>query len=106
MRINREYFAWAAGLFEGEGSIGANPHFRTRYLRVASTDFDVISKFVAIVQLGKVFGPYQNGIGNKLIYRWQCGTFEHVQAIICLLWPWLHSRRRQRITELMRSACA
>ena len=48
--------AWAAGLFEGEGTI-------TRcdgrlHLRMQLTDLEVLERFAEIVGTGKIYGPY------------------------------------------------
>lgn len=54
--------AWAAGLFEGEGTI----IIRTRPedqidVQLGMTDKDVVDRFCEIVGVGKVHGPYQYG---------------------------------------------
>lgn len=105
---NREDLAWAAGLFEGEGTFstrsGRNGGKRDRGLtaKIKMADEDVVRKFYSIVTVGNLTGPYpSDGIGTKSLWVWQTGSFEGVQAVIAMLWPWLHSRRKARAKELL-----
>lgn len=107
--VNREQLAWAAGLFEGEGclstrgkSVNILRKYRDRGLVAAMkmTDEDVIFRFKQIVGVGNITGPY-NKIGKKTWWVWQAGSFEHVQALIAILWPWLCRRRKDRAKELL-----
>lgn len=56
-------FAWAVGLFEGEGCIDtvSSPHGRRRVYpraRLTTTDFDVVQRFARLGFGGRVGGPY------------------------------------------------
>jgi hypothetical protein len=53
--VNPE-IAWAAGLFEGEGSI-THVYGRTQ-LRIHMTDFEVLERFLEIIGAGRIYGPY------------------------------------------------
>jgi len=63
--------AWAAGLFEGEGSVcwlnmSTTNQRRVPNLGLSTTDEDVIRRFHSIVGVGFVYGPYSNsGVGDK-----------------------------------------
>ena len=99
--------AWAAGLFEGEGCF----YFGHRNLQatLAMTDADVVDRFERIVGFGHRSvreGDHKNdkrGYKNewKPIYRWSARSFEHVQALIAMLWPYLGDRRKARAKELL-----
>jgi hypothetical protein len=94
--------AWAAGLFEGEGSF---THQSQRYFRLAahlaSTDEDVVRTFQRVVGIGSVTGPHSRGKAHwKPVWRWQT-TGADVERVYHLLEPWLHSRRRARFGELL-----
>ena len=103
--LNREDLAWAAGLFEGEGSIvkgkrgeggGQN---RSPRLALSMTDEDIVRRFAGIVDCGTISlyqPPFEN---RKLQYKWSCSRFEHVQAIVAVFWPWLGERRRAKAHE-------
>ena len=96
--------AWAAGLFEGEGSILVpTERMRSIRLRVGSTDRDVLDRLVQVIG-GKVRGPYQpNGRntppGRKPIYMWEVQGTNPAQQVLRLFWPYLGIRRRARAAE-------
>jgi hypothetical protein len=58
--MNDEYaqIAWAAGLFEGEGTIvdSAGPV----QLRVKMTDLDVLERLLDVFGVGEIYGPYES----------------------------------------------
>ena len=103
---------WAAGLFEGEGSIErwrptgqGNQQAR---LAVSMTDRDVLERFAKIVGVGKVWGPYQTKSGlnakgqpYKPMYRWAVVRITDVQRILRDFWPYLGQRRRARAADVI-----
>jgi len=95
-----ENLAWAAGLFEGEGSWSLR-HQAYPSARLAMTDEDVVRRFAATLELlgGRVHGPYRGT--NKPYWVWQLSGFERVQALYAMLWPWLGNRRRSRGAEVV-----
>ena len=101
----RENIAWAAGLFEGEGSISIKP--QTAQLHLAMTDEDVVRKFHAIVGMGNVYGP---GIDKrkphyKPSWRWAVGGSKKSQALLAAFWPFLGARRQAKARDAI-SSCA
>jgi hypothetical protein len=93
-----EEIAWAAGLFEGEGTISQiSRHRQTLDLQVAinMTDEDVLRRFDEIVGRGKVYGPYlpiSHGDRRKPFWRWVAiGDAGH--DVLDLIGPWLFPRR-------------
>ena len=104
--VNRDSeLAWAAGLFEGEGSIVQYNNGGRPYLRLAlrMTDEDVVRHF-AVVANESVLGPYdhQQNDGHVRKPVWVChvnGT--RAARVLELFWPYLGSRRRARATELL-----
>jgi hypothetical protein len=74
------------------------------------TDEGVVRKMHAVIGLGYINGPYsyrngsdgRNRVSHKPAWRWQVTSFENVQAVICMLWPWLCARRRERAKKLLR----
>lgn len=107
MKINREELAWAAGFFDGEGYVGIRDNkkdYTTRpTLKVSSTDRDMIERFqYAVGGIGCFRGPIPNGgLGKKPIYEWFTRKFEHVQAVIAMLYPFMCSRRKARMKECL-----
>lgn len=59
--------AWAAGLFEGEGSIGA------KRLQLKMISEESVRRFGAVIGVGKVYGPYgpyPSQLGKKPYWMW------------------------------------
>ena len=95
-----EDWAWASGLFEGEGSSHvdrAQPNKRT--LSVAITDKDVLDRFAMVMGVGNVCGPYQHKQW-KPVWRWNISRLDEVERICREMEPWLGERRRAKMSEL------
>ena len=89
---------WAAGLFEGEGSIsilkekGKKRNYLIRsQVSLASTDYDVIKDFADTLEL-KVTGPYQYK-NHKPIWKVGTKAKQTVRRCLLQLLPHLGSRR-------------
>jgi len=101
--VSHTDYAWAAGLFEGEGSFSLiNYPGISRGIKASmcSTDEDVLHRFCRIVNVGRVGGPYKNST-HKPYWRWQIGSFEGTQAVIAYFWNWFGLRRRARATDVL-----
>lgn len=112
--MDRESLAWAAGFFDGEGSAFIRrhrpkaSHRKWLYyvsLSLAQTEPKTLRRFHAAVHgLGQIRGPYAvatSGYKRKPIWNWSAGRFEHVQAIVAMLWPWLSEPKRAQITTCL-----
>jgi len=103
MTASAEEIAWAAGLFEGEGSITqSGGHVR---LSLTMTDEEPIRRFVKIVRRGAVYGPYAyerwaDGHERKPFWTWVCYDRAEARVTIEHLAPWLSTRRLARAHEL------
>jgi len=64
-------------------------------------DKDVVDRFEVIMGFGKRYQEAERYGPGKIFYRWQTTTFEHAQATIAMLWPWLGERRKQRAAEIL-----
>lgn len=102
-----EDLAWAAGLFEGEGSISLS-RGRPR-IQIQMSDEDVVRRFHEAVGCGSVSGPstspsrHKYAANPKPIWTWQASGFvrkQDVQKTLLAMWPHLGSRRRARALEL------
>ena len=100
--------AWAAGLFEGEGSISATPERRNvphgsvwRYIRLSlgSTDEDVVRRFHEVAGCGSVGGPYQYKAERKPHWQWSA-TGAKADAFLEEILPLLGERRQRRAAEV------
>lgn len=102
--LSREELAWAAGLFDGEG----NSHFCiTNQSRGYKTPMIGINISNTYLPLLKKFQQVTGGLGHIYVLRphsfkthwkpaWQfrTGKFEHAQAIMSLIWPWLSNQKK------------
>jgi hypothetical protein len=90
---------WAAGLFEGEGSI----HMKTdrprqRVLSIGMTDKDVMERFVDVVGYGNLQGPYIAKL-RKPFWKWQLYKKTEVLRILKLFLPHFGKRRAEKAIE-------
>jgi len=96
--------AWAAGLFEGEGSFVERKKkstTRTYFSAVLETsDLDVLMLFHDIVEVGRISGPYTGRTRKKPTWRWAAYGPEGKFAAE-LLRPFLGQRRTARLDELL-----
>ena len=87
--------AWAAGFFEGEGTITASNG--RLVVRLNNTDPEPVYQFAKILGFGDVYGPYhydaRDGYERKPFWVWLAVEYEALD-VIELLWPWLTPRRR------------
>jgi hypothetical protein len=89
---------WAAGLFEGEGSICI---FETKHnvlpqirLAITMTDRDVLVEFCRVVECGRVGPERRYGREHhKPSYVWQIGNRADVERILLAFLPWFRERR-------------
>lgn len=94
--------AWAAGLFEGEGSIILKRDLRGwsyGYLVVGITDKDVLVRFASICGAGHLTNENGNRVRRphyKPRYDWQCTRHDDVGRLLELFLPWLGERRKRR----------
>lgn len=96
--------AWAAGLFDGEGT--ATVCGGRGRLALKMVDEEPVRRFHAAVGRGKVYGPYRNdaatrrdGSPRSPFFYWIApGTVGADAAAV--LWPWLSSPKRLSIERV------
>lgn len=115
MIFDTHELAWAAGFFDGEGSIGTSHSKRKRLyadgmrhtkaitIDVRQVDRRVLDRFQRAVMIGAVkgpYGPYRNP-NQQPFYAYVTSGLENTQAVIGFLWPWLSPiKRTQAIRAL------
>lgn len=90
--------AWAAGLFEGEGSFRKAK--TSVVATVTSTDFDVLEKFAEIVGVGRLWGPRQREAHLKPIWDWIASGDDAI-AVVEAFAPHLGRRRTEQVRAVM-----
>ena len=100
MTPTSEEVAWAAGFFEGEGTVARRK--QGRFIAINNTDVDVLERFHAIVEVGVVRGPYgpYNDLSRKPIWTWSVSNAEGRQHVADLLSPWLSVRRCEQLADV------
>jgi len=99
-------WAWAAGLYEGEGtayvvhSKRPNRYPKAR-LKIYMTDEDVVRRFSNIVNCGNVTGPYTRRVGHKDSWAWTLDKWEDVQRVAARLLPYLAKRRTEQLNSVL-----
>lgn len=102
-------FAWAVGLFEGEGCIDMHSAHRPgrvrRYVRVrlTTTDEDVARRFGRIFPMGKVRGPFAKAGGKKPQFVWEA-VGHSANQFLGRVTPHLCERRAAKAREVLDEA--
>ena len=100
--------AWAAGLFEGEGSVYLKNQAPKKdgtlifhpCINMAITDEDVLQKFVAIIGVGKAIPEHCIRKGaNKLRWGWSVQG-KNAYRVATILFPYLGMRRKNKFIEI------
>jgi hypothetical protein len=110
-RVEPLALAWAAGLFDAEGTTVARSHARRpgyRQLQVSVPQRgragipSVLIRFQrAVLGIGRIEGPTRAGV-----YTWRCADLEGAQAVLALLWSQLAPVKRQQASSAMRNVRA
>jgi hypothetical protein len=101
--------AWAAGFFEGEGTISlrtlrtAGNRYGQVSLEVTSTDLDVLERFATVVGVGNIKPKANkaNLLQRKQQYMWRVGSRPHTERILTAFKPWLGVRRVEKCDEAL-----
>lgn len=99
-----ELLAWAAGLFDGDGSTYVAKHrthsgYRTAEIAITQSSPagapEVLITFrAAMANIGHIGGPYGGDETHEPVYRLKVYRLRDVEAVIRSLWPWLGSVKR------------
>ncbi len=104
-------WAWAAGLFEGEGCVinrrrkPPQEKYWKRGLSVQMGDGDVVQRFAAVVGAGSV-RHQTNDIPSRpdhwtTMWCWSCTNWPDIERILNELLPYLGMRRREAALALL-----
>lgn len=102
--------AWAAGLFEGEGSFTINRSNGGRYSYpwavLAMSDRDVVEKFASIMECGniQIENRTKRAAHHKTLYRWSAKSRADFEQAASLLEPRLGQRRSEQLTRVREQA--
>ena len=91
--------AWAAGLFDAEGSIHTSRYPRLELAQASQTGqphSSLLRFHAAVGGIGRVSGPrtLKSDWSRLPQFRWEASSFETVQAVLALLWNDLGAVKR------------
>ena len=106
-----EQLAWAAGLFDGDGSTCLAKH-RTHEGHVTADVSitqasagglpEVLTRFkIAMGGIGRTYGPYAARGHGEPIYRYKAQRLADAEHVLRSLWPWLGSIKRVQAVCVM-----
>lgn len=94
--------AWLAGVLEGEGCFGlyGQEGFDRFCVICVSTDLDVVESVHRIAGCGTVISrtPVE---GTKQAYQWATWDRDKVYGVLCLVRPYMHSRRAEKLEQML-----
>lgn len=105
-----EELAWAAGLFDGDGSTCFERHktradYRRADMAVTQTSRtgtpEVLTRFQRLVGVGHINGPYGGNEHWEPVYRWKAHRLVDVQHVARTLWPWLGAVKRAQALDVI-----
>jgi hypothetical protein len=107
-------FAWAAGLFDGEGSTELYTRrtatrtwfaLRSRVSQCDAQDVPaVLQRFRDVVGCGRIDGP-TSGDGYENAYKWDAGADDTLR-VLAKIWTWLGTVKRVQAIEAIKSVDA
>ena len=89
MEAMKDLIPWAAGLFEGEGSI----HKRDNSLRLKMCDLDVVERFRDTFGVGTIVTEYPANPKHSIIHCWSVYGSYNVRRILGMMLPYFGERR-------------
>lgn len=92
--------AWAAGLFEGEGTWGYQPN--NVRAELSMTDHDVVRRFHAVVGVGRLEPKKTYADHHLPQLMWRVTDRAGVEHVLDLFRPWLGPRRLARAETILR----
>ncbi|MDE3112897.1 MAG: hypothetical protein KGN00_12265 [Chloroflexota bacterium] len=97
--------AWAAGLFDGEGSVYTTRHqshagyvvVEAAITQVSRRDVpEVLVRFRDITRIGKIYGPYPGQKDHDPVYRWKAHRRVQIETMISDLSAYLGPVKREQ----------
>jgi hypothetical protein len=109
-RQSDDWRAWAAGLWDGEGSAYLLDHRSHRDRRIGELCVtqsenggvpEVLRRLTVIAGRGHVNGPYRQVGATRDVYRWKVTAQPDIHPVIAILWPWLSEVKRTQAAGVL-----
>ena len=94
--------SWAAGLYEGEGTVSFMNTRGYSYplIQLSMTDKDVVQRFGDEIGYGKMY-QLKTLPSGKECWRWAVGAKKEVRAVMAMLLPHLGTRRAHKALDVL-----
>ena len=92
---------WAAGLFEGEGSVSKRKNQFGAQMSLQMTDKDVVELFRNVVGVGNIYECCVQKPHHKPSWKWQCGAKDDVRYVLGKFLPYLGQRRAYKALNIL-----
>ena len=95
---------WAAGIFEGEGTLSYNQPRDAWEMSVGMTDRDVIIDFMLVANCGNLTldcakGQSKDGTDYKDMHYWRLFKMDHIFNMVTAFYPMLGERRAEKCRD-------
>ena len=88
--------AWAAGLFDGEGSVSVNARTKALEISVGQKGRTVLDRFQAAVGVGRVYEYARDEPGGGTFFHYAVPNARHQLVLLRKLWPYLSEPKRDQ----------
>tara|TARA_B100001057_G_C22278573_1_gene729821 strand:- start:128 stop:559 length:432 start_codon:yes stop_codon:yes gene_type:complete len=96
---------WAAGIFEGEGSLSYNKSGGNWCMKVSMSDRDVVENFIRTVNFIGRYYPEKRYPSmkkeDKTMYVWELNRKAHIFELVMLFYPVVCERRQEKMREFL-----
>ena len=104
--LDTHELAWAAGFFDGEGTISFKPNGKGNKgrpdIQIAQSEVYPLERFKLAVGVGKVYGPYgPYTTQSKPYWLYDAGLPANVQLVIERMWKYLSPTKRGQIERAL-----
>ena len=105
-------FAWAAGLFDAEGSVSLSDHrthpgykvIESAVTQGSSRDApEELTRFLRLVTIGYINGPYEQEGANELVFRWRLHRADDIRVVMHVIDPWLGPVKRLQARHALKT---
>lgn len=98
-------YAWAAGIFEGEGCIYGGTQQGGKYpapvVVVKMTDRDIVERLTEVLPFGSFYAIPKWEAGRKQPFQWRATGFTSLERFAEVIGPWLGERRTEKLNEVL-----
>ena len=105
-----EWRAWAAGVWDGEGSAclldhRSHPDYKIGELSISQSGTggapELLRRFRDVIGAGHVYGPYAQRGATMDVYRWKVNAQPELPVVLARIAPWYSSVKRRQADRVL-----